>query len=82
MRVWARMFRSFALQPVTLDMPDGAYWMWVERNANALSDAGCDGAEQMPFVAGSEPRSESDCLRKLGHGKKKSFWRKWFDQDR
>ena len=80
MRVWARLFRSLPLEPVSLDMPDGAYWMWVDPESNTLSDASCRGAVQMPFVAGSEPDTESACLVRLERKEKKSFWRKWFDK--
>jgi len=79
MRVWAMLFRELPLQDVSLDMPDGAYWMWVDAAGQALSDPACSGARQMPFVAGSEPQAESACLARMNHKDRKPFWRKWFD---
>jgi penicillin-binding protein 1B len=81
MRLWARLFRQLPIREVNLDMPEGAYWAWVEPELGALSDPECAGAVQLPFVAGSEPQSESPCLTRMEKGETKSFWRKWFDRD-
>jgi penicillin-binding protein 1B len=80
MRLWARLFSGLPLAPVSLDMPEGAYWTWVEPELDARSDASCAGAVQLPFVADSEPDRESPCLARLEKSEKKSFWRKWFDR--
>ena len=79
MRVWARLFRHLPLQGVSLDMPEGAYWTWVERAPAALSAEGCDGAEQMPFVEGSAPERSSPCGARRDEDE--SFWSKFFDRD-
>jgi len=79
MQLWAGLFRSLPLNPVDLDMPEGAYWMWVNPDQNLLSDESCDGAVQLPFVAGSEPDMADRCLERLGRDGKKSLWRKLFD---
>lgn len=79
MQLWAGLFRSLPLNAVDLDMPEGAYWVWVNPGANALSDESCAGAVQLPFVAGSEPRVKDGCLERLGRETRKSLWRKLFD---
>jgi penicillin-binding protein 1B len=81
MRLWAELFRALPLHGVDLDMPEGAYWTWVEPELNALSDRSCPGAVQLPFVAGSEPSSESPCLARLEQRNREPFWRKWFERD-
>jgi penicillin-binding protein 1B len=81
MRVWARLFRRLPLEPVGLDMPEGAWWMWVDPATASLSDADCPGAVQMPFVDGSEPLTESACLKRSNRKEKQPFWRKWFGRD-
>jgi penicillin-binding protein 1B len=81
MRVWAGLFTRLPLKPVDLDMPEGAYWAWVDPGLNALSAESCAGAEQLPFIEGTEPRSETPCLARLGKDGRKSFWRKWFDRN-
>jgi penicillin-binding protein 1B len=81
LRLWARLFGALPIRAVSLDMPEGAYWTWVDPELNALSDPACAGAVQLPFVAGSEPQSQSPCLARLDRDGKKSFWRKWFERD-
>jgi len=81
MRIWGRLFRQLPLEPVGLDMPEGAWWMWVDPVTASRSDADCPGAVQMPFVDGSEPDSESACLKRSDRKEKKPFWRKWFGRD-
>jgi penicillin-binding protein 1B len=80
LRVWAKLFRELPLEPVDLRMPDGAYWMTVDVRDNALSHESCPGAVQMPFVAGSEPDSITNCLKNIEKRDEKSTWRKWFDK--
>ena len=81
MRVWARLFRALPLQPVSLDMPDGAYWLWIDRRQQALTGEDCPDAVQMPFVEGTEPGAATACLGTRESEGRKSFWRKWFDKD-
>lgn len=81
MRLWAGLFLALPLKPVDLDMPDGAYWVWVEPGLDALSDPSCPNAVQMPFIAGTEPVSESPCLARLEAREMNTVWRKWFDRD-
>ncbi len=81
MRVWAGLFRQLPVEPVSFDLPEGASWRWVDPVANALSEEGCSGAVQMPFVAGSEPETAVSCGNRREPEEEKSFWRKWFDKD-
>jgi hypothetical protein len=61
-------------------MPEGAYWVWVNPELDALSDPSCRDAVQMPFVEGTEPTSEAPCLARLESRQKNSSWRNWFDR--
>lgn len=81
MRVWARLFRQLPMESVSLDMPEGAYWTWVDIAANARSAEECPGAVQMPFVQGSEPAAATRCLAAREDRDEQSFWSKWFDRD-
>jgi len=78
MRVWAGLFRHLSIEPVDLRVPDGANFVWVDKRRQALTDPSCDGAVQIPFIEGSEPRESTACLDNLDRGNKKSLWRKWF----
>jgi penicillin-binding protein 1B len=80
MPLWAELFRGLPLKPVDLDMPEGAYWVWVSPELDALSDPSCRDAVQMPFIEGTEPMSETPCLARLERRQKNSSWRNWFDR--
>ncbi len=80
LHVWARLFRGLPLNPVSLDLPEGAGWSWVDPVDGSLSDEACDGAVQMPFVAGSEPTANSRCLARR-EGEEESFWSRFLDRD-
>jgi penicillin-binding protein 1B len=76
--VWAGLFRHLPIEAVDLRVPDGANFVWVDIRRQALTDPSCDGAVQIPFIVGSEPRESTACLRNLDSKDKKSLWRKWF----
>ena len=80
MRVWAGLFRHLTLEPVDLRMPDGANFVWVDKQQQALTHPSCPGAEQIPFIDGTEPKAETKCLKARNAKDKKSLWRKWFER--
>jgi len=78
MQVWARLFRDLSLEPVDLRMPDGASWLWVDRDSGDLSSEKCPNAVQIPYVAGSEPGQMTACLAAMKQDDRESIWRKLF----
>lgn len=78
MRLWAGLFRHLPLEAVDLRMPDGANFVWVDIQQQALTGPSCPGAVQIPFIAGTEPKLRTKCLQKQGSKNRKSLWRKWF----
>jgi len=78
MRVWAGLFRSLPIEGLDLRMPDGANFVWVDKQQQALTDPSCPGAEQIPFIEGSEPQESTKCLKNQSRKNKESLWRKWF----
>lgn len=80
MHVWASLFRSLPLEAVDLRMPDGANFVWVDIQQQALTDPSCPGAVQVPFIEGTEPGAVTKCLEKLDSKNRKSLWRKWFER--
>ena len=78
MHVWAGLFRQLPLEAVDLRMPDGAYWLWVDRASGRLSAESCADAVQLPFVEGSEPLEKTSCLAAAEEDDKESIWRKLF----
>jgi penicillin-binding protein 1B len=77
MQIWAGLFRQLPVEPVDLRMPDGAFWLWVDAESGELTGENCEGAVQIPFVDGSEPRQSTDCLA-VKEEDEDSIWRKLF----
>jgi len=59
-------------------MPDGANFVWVDKQQQALTGPSCPGAVQIPFIVGSEPQKVTKCLQNQDNKDRKSLWRKWF----
>jgi penicillin-binding protein 1B len=78
MRLWAGLFRELPIESLDLRLPDGASWLWVDRDSGALTAKHCPGAIQVPFVDGSGPGERTACLARTSEDEKESFWRKWF----
>jgi penicillin-binding protein 1B len=82
MRIWAGLFRHLAVEAFDLRMPDGANFVWVNKQSQALTDPSCPGVVQIPFIEGTEPQVSTKCLDKLAAKNRKSLWRKWYgDKD-
>jgi penicillin-binding protein 1B len=79
MRIWAGLFRHLPVEAVDLRLPDGANYVWVDKQQQALTDPSCPGAVQIPFIEGTEPQALTKCLKKQDSKNRKSLWRKWFD---
>jgi penicillin-binding protein 1B len=78
MHLWAGLFRELPFEPVDLRLPDGASWLWVDRDSGKQSAEHCEGAIQIPFVAGSEPDDMTACMANMREQENESFWRKIF----
>lgn len=78
MRVWAGLFRELPIEALDLRMPEGANFVWVDKQQQALTDPSCVGAVQIPFIEGSEPSKSTGCLKNKNNKNKKSLWRKLF----
>jgi penicillin-binding protein 1B len=81
MRVWAALFKQLPISDIDLRMPDGANFVWVDMQKNALTDPSCASAVQVPFIDGTEPVTTTACLDRQGRKNRKSLWRKWFEGD-
>ena len=66
MQVWAGLFRHLPLEAVDLRMPEGANYVWVDKQQQALTAPSCPGAVQIPFIEGTEPQASTKCLRERG----------------
>ncbi|RMG34943.1 MAG: penicillin-binding protein 1B [Gammaproteobacteria bacterium] len=59
--VFGRVMRDLHLAPLDPLPPTGVRYYWVEESTGLLSAEGCEGAIQLPFAEGSEPKRRSRC---------------------
>lgn len=54
MRVWSSIFARLPSAPLKVS-GKGLDWQWVDASGTGVTDAGCPGARQFPFVVGFTP---------------------------
>jgi len=59
--VFGDMMSRISPQPLAPTPPEGVITVWVDPATGGLSDADCEGAVQLPFVAGTAPRDPAPC---------------------
>jgi len=62
LQIWIRLMRQITSQPVNLIPPDNVVWVWIDPETGLLADESCDGAQKFPFIKGSEPTENADCI--------------------
>ncbi|MBU2966870.1 penicillin-binding protein 1B [Amphritea sp. 2_MG-2023] len=61
LRVWTEFMVQAHPQPFVAERPENIQYHWVEDATGLMSGEGCDGARQLPFIAGTEPKESSGC---------------------
>lgn len=75
--IWTHVLDSLVPQPLTVDVPSGVSYHWVDPEGGYRTSEGCASARAMPFLDGTEP---SD-YRRCGGGRTISDWLdNWFQQ--
>ncbi|PPD37540.1 MAG: penicillin-binding protein 1B [Methylomonas sp.] len=62
LQVWTALMRQISKQPVVLTPPDNVKLVWVDPYTGERASEECEGAEQYPYIAGSEPTESSACV--------------------
>lgn len=73
--LWGDIMRRTHVLPLTLFQPDNVENIWVDRRTGLLSGPDCDDALALPFIRGSAPTVQSDCLIEQPKG----FWEEIFE---
>lgn len=74
--IWTHVLDSLVPQPLTVDVPEGVQYHWVDPQRGYRTSDGCETAIAMPFLEGSEP---SD-YRRCGGGRRLGDWLdNWFN---
>ncbi|WP_299202248.1 penicillin-binding protein 1B [uncultured Amphritea sp.] len=61
LRVWTEFMAQARPQPFMAERPETIKYHWVEDATGLMSGEGCEGARQLPFIEGTEPKESSGC---------------------
>ncbi|MBR9868408.1 MAG: penicillin-binding protein 1B [Oceanospirillales bacterium] len=61
LRVWTEFMVQARPQPFMAERSDTISYHWVEDSSGLMSGEGCEGARQLPFIEGTEPKESSGC---------------------
>ncbi|MEX1200304.1 MAG: penicillin-binding protein 1B [Methylophaga sp.] len=60
--VWTRYMASESLLSLDNIPPANIDYVWVDQQSGKLSDQRCENVRQLPFIKGSQPLEQSDCV--------------------
>jgi penicillin-binding protein 1B len=58
------------------NVPDNVNSVWIDKNTGYLSAEGCEGAQAVPYIEGTEPSEQVDCAKT--NNKVNEWFQKWF----
>lgn len=61
MSVWGEMMAALNPEPLQLPEPERIERVWIDTATGLLSAQGCEGAVELPFIAGSAPTESVAC---------------------
>ena len=73
--VWGTLMQAIDTASLQLSPPPGIEYHWVDREGRLAAES-CEGARAFPFVAGSQPATQSPCIEQQSSG---GFWRGLFE---
>lgn len=62
LKLWTELMRQVAKQPVILSMPDSVISVWIDRPSGLKANELCPDIIAYPFVHGSEPSTNAECV--------------------
>ena len=68
LRAWQELFRKLPTEPLSSAPGEGLEMAWINPSDGKRSDPGCEGAKQVPVIAGSLPADSQGCFwQKVGN---------------
>jgi penicillin-binding protein 1B len=68
LRAWQELFRKLPTEPLPAAAGEGLEMAWINPSSGKRSDPGCEGAKQVPVIAGSLPAETEGCFwQKVGN---------------
>jgi penicillin-binding protein 1B len=71
--VWGETMAALEPQPLALPAPQGIEQAWIDPQTGLRADAGCAGAVELPFAAGSAPPPGAPCANVAAAQPQKSW---------
>lgn len=62
LKIWTELMRQVAKQSVILSMPDSVISVWIDRPSGLKANELCPDIIAYPFVRGSEPSTNAECV--------------------
>jgi penicillin-binding protein 1B len=75
--IWINIFRQLNTGSIAQTAPASIEYYWIDHQNGLRSAEGCQGAQLVPFIAGTEPQEASDC--DLAKSSIKRWFKKWFN---
>lgn len=63
LKAWIALMKQVQPQPFQAPAPDDVNYVWIDLASGLRSAEGCEGAQQLPFVAGTSPRQMTRCAQ-------------------
>lgn len=79
LRVWGNTFRELPLKPLVPIPTKNTVEKWVQVEENAISEEGCEGAVQFPFIHNKMPANVSECGNQ--DEQKSGWWSRLFGNE-
>ncbi|MEJ2200267.1 MAG: penicillin-binding protein 1B, partial [Desulfuromonadaceae bacterium] len=76
--VWGEMMAGLAPQPLVLPEPEQIEWLRIDGTSGLRTEAGCPGADKLPFSAGSAPTESVPCADASPGTALKNFFQRIF----
>ena len=62
LKLWTELMRQVATQPVILSRPDSVISVWIDKKSGLKANELCPETIAYPFVRGSEPKMNAECV--------------------
>jgi penicillin-binding protein 1B len=64
--VWANIIAANPVIEGETNVPDNVHSIWIDKNTGHLSAETCEGAILVPYIEGTEPSEQADCVETAG----------------
>ncbi|MCG8611422.1 MAG: penicillin-binding protein 1B [Pseudomonadales bacterium] len=77
LRIWSEIMRGMPQRSFNPVLPEGVDHYWIMEESEKVTDSGCEGARELPFIVGTQPVEYQNC--QSGFGQIKGWIKNLFD---